>query len=112
MKTTVCFWAFFFFLSAFGHLQAQDTSGIINELNRNDASKGKVFVYQDESIKDLVGKPVGSLRSDAATTRMFGYKIQAFSGNNQRTSKDEAYSKQAQINTAFPGLETKIIFES
>ncbi|MGB4446309.1 MAG: SPOR domain-containing protein, partial [Dysgonamonadaceae bacterium] len=44
--------------------------------------------------------------------KMRGYKIQAFAGNDQRTSKNEAYSKQALINQAFPELETVIIFDS
>jgi hypothetical protein len=43
---------------------------------------------------------------------MRGYKIQAFAGNNQRTSKNEAYRKQAMINQAFPELETVVIFDS
>ncbi|MDR1742576.1 MAG: SPOR domain-containing protein [Dysgonamonadaceae bacterium] len=114
MKPVVCFWTFFFFLFAFAPLQAQEVSDIIKELNRNDPSKGKVVVYQDESIKDVVGKPVASLRSGdgSSTVRVTGYKIQAFSGNDPRTSKNEAYSKQSMINGAFPGLETKIIFDS
>ena len=40
--------------------------------------------------------------------RLRGFKVQAFSGNNQRTSKDEAHRKQAQINAAFPEHETVV----
>jgi hypothetical protein len=43
---------------------------------------------------------------------MRGYKIQAFSGNNQRTSKNEAYYKQSLLNNSFPQHETAVLFES
>ncbi|MDD4008237.1 MAG: SPOR domain-containing protein, partial [Fermentimonas sp.] len=38
--------------------------------------------------------------------------IQAFSGNNQRTSRDEANRKQSQINQLYPDQETVVLFES
>lgn len=44
--------------------------------------------------------------------RLRGFKVQAFSGNNQRTSKDEAHRKQAQISAAFPEHEAVVLFES
>ena len=43
---------------------------------------------------------------------MRGFKIQAFSGNNQRTSKNEANTKQRLIDEAFPEYETVVTFES
>jgi len=43
---------------------------------------------------------------------MRGYKIQVFSGNDQRTSKNEALRKQNQINKAFPELEAVVLFDS
>lgn len=103
-------------------LHAQETGSIVDELNRKDSGKGSVSVYQDESIKDVVGKPIegaapsrpvySSADGTSQYVKMRGYKIQAFAGNNQRTSKNEAYRKQSLINNAFPGLETVIIFDS
>ena len=43
---------------------------------------------------------------------MRGFKIQVFSGNNQRKSKDEAYSKQRLINDRFEDIETVVYFKS
>jgi hypothetical protein len=43
---------------------------------------------------------------------MRGYKIQAFAGNNQRTSKNEADRKQTLIQQRFPDLETVVLFDS
>lgn len=101
-------------------VSAQTTAhkNIIDELNANNPGKGRVFVYQDEAIKGVVGRsiapprPVYMSSDGSAFVKMRGFKIQAFSGNNQRTSKDEAYRKQQLINNAFPDLETVVLFES
>ena len=67
----------------------------------------------------MLGRPMAPPRTvytsaDGSTQfyRMRGFKVQAFSGNNQRTSKDEAHRKQMQINGAFPDIETVVLFES
>lgn len=121
MKPIVCFWAFLFSLSVLPGLRAQEAANIIEELNRADPGKGKVAVYQDEGVKDVAGRPIATQPSPrpvyssadgSSYVRVVGYRIQAFAGNNQRTSKNEAYRKQSMINGAFPGLETKIIFDS
>ena len=92
---------------------------ILQELNAVVPGKGRVTVYEDESISHVLGRPMGAPRTvytNADGTiryhKMRGYKIQAFSGNNQRTSKNEAIRKQGQINNAFPELETVVLFES
>lgn len=41
-----------------------------------------------------------------------GYKIQVFSGNDQRKSRDEAYYKQRLINENFEDIETVVFFNS
>lgn len=92
---------------------------ILKELNSVVPGKGHVSVYEDESISHVVGRPMAPPRTvytsgDGATQyyRIRGYKIQAFSGNNQRTSKNEAQHKQQLINNAYPNLETVVLFES
>lgn len=92
---------------------------ILKELNSNNPGKGDVTVYEDESITHILGRPMGPPRTiytDAEGSiqyyKMRGYKVQAFSGNNQRTSRNEAYNKQSLINTQFPELETVVLFES
>lgn len=101
---------------------SQDSSQrkeILNELNSIVPGKGRVAVYEDESISNVLGRSMAPPRRIYSTTdgsvqyhKMRGYKIQAFSGNNQRTSKNEAYHKQGLINTSFPQHETVVLFES
>jgi len=92
---------------------------ILKELNSNRQGKGDVTIYEDESIKHILGRPMGPPRTlyysadgDAQYYKMRGFKIQAFSGNNQRSSRDEANSKQRVIKNAFPELDTVVLFES
>lgn len=99
-------------------VNAQETKSIIDELNTHYPGKGRVTIYEDEAIKGIVGRPITpqlpvyTEPGGVSYVKMRGYKIQAFAGNDQRTSKDEAYRKQALINQAFPELETVITFES
>ena len=92
---------------------------ILRELNSTVPGKGHVSVYEDESISHVLGRPMAPPRTvytnaEGSTQyyRVRGYKIQAFSGNNQRTSKNEAHHKQQLINNSYPELETVVLFES
>jgi hypothetical protein len=92
---------------------------ILQELNSVVAGKGRVSVYEDESIAHILGRSMSPPRTvytsaDGSTQyyRIRGYKVQAFSGNDQRTSKNEAQRKQQLINNAYPGYETVVLFES
>lgn len=97
----------------------QESNTIIEELNSRQPNQGNVTVYQDEAIKGILAKsaptnlPIytsgdGSVRY----VKMRGYKIQVFSGNDQRKSKDEAYYKQKLINDSFDDIETVVYFQS
>lgn len=111
-----------FLLMSSGNLFAQSSvqkKEILQELNSIEPGKGRVIVYEDESITHVLGRPMAPPRNvytstDGATQyyRVRGFKIQAFSGNNQRTSKNEALRKQQQINNAYPEYETVLLFES
>ncbi len=92
---------------------------ILQELNSAVPGKGRVAVYEDESISGVLGRPMTPHRtvytnSDGSMQyhKMRGFKIQAFSGNDQRTSKNEASRKQSQINNMFPEHETVVLFDS
>ena len=102
-----------------GVVAQQPVKNIIDELNTDYPGQGHVTIFEDEAIKGIVGRSMTPSRpvyvsNDGSTAyvKMRGYKIQAFAGNNQRTSKNEAYRKQAMINQAFPELETVVIFDS
>ena len=103
------------------HLGAQNRNQrneILDEIRKNQPGQGRVNVFEDEAVKDVLGRSIAPARTVYSTgdglqyVKMRGYKIQAFSGNNQRTSRNEAYSKQQQINSSFPGLETVVMFDS
>lgn len=100
-------------------MRNQSNKSIIEELNTHRPGQGNVMVYQDEAIKGILAKPnpadLPVYTSDDGLTqyvKMNGYKIQVFSGNDQRKSKDEAYSKQKLINESFEELETVVYFRS
>lgn len=95
------------------------STSIIDELNSNQPNQGNVIVYQDEAIKGILAKPTPSnlpvySSGDGSVqyVKMRGYKIQVFSGNDQRKSKDEAYHKQRLINDRFEDIETVVFFNS
>ncbi|MDD3967573.1 MAG: SPOR domain-containing protein [Proteiniphilum sp.] len=99
--------------------QASRENNILQELNSTVPGKGRVTVYEDERIRGVVGRPVAAPRpvytsADGSMQyhKMRGYKIQAFSGNDQRTSRNEATHKQRLIEGAFPGHEAVVLFDS
>ncbi len=91
---------------------------IIDELNTVKPGQGRVMVFEDRAIEEVIGRSMAPARTVYATAdgmqfvKMRGFKIQVFSGNNQRTSKNEAYYKQGLVNTSFPGQETVVTFDS
>ncbi len=95
------------------------SKSILEELNMPRRGQGSVIVYEDEAIKGILAKPNSAnlpvYTSEDGTTqyvKMRGFKIQVFSGNNQRKSKDEAYSKQKLIDNSFENIETIVYFQS
>ena len=107
-----------FCFSAIAQTQRQRKE-IIDELNTAKPGQGRVMVFEDKAIAEVLGRSMAPARTVYATgdgsvqyVKMRGFKIQAFSGNNQRTSKNEAYYKQGLINTSFPGQETVVTFDS
>lgn len=118
--TKIILFALFSFAFINVNAQHQDSQkkAILDELNSVVVGKGKVTVYEDEAIVGVLGRSMAPARTVYSTSegtqyyRMRGFKIQAFSGNNQRTSKNEAYYKQGLLNTSFPEHETVVLFES
>ena len=92
---------------------------IIEELTKPKSGQGQVTIYQEESLKDIAGSKItvprrAAVYSDGSTqyVKIRGYKVQAFTGNHQRESKNEAYQRQGMINNAFPQYETVVLFSS
>lgn len=103
-------------------LAQDDNKTIIDELNSSRWGQGNIKVMQDEAIQNILGvrqvtvidttKTLGVIDPTVNFTKVRGFKIQVFSGNNQQRSKREAESKQAQVKSAFPELETVVSFQS
>lgn len=103
-------------------LAQDDNKTIIDELNSSRWGQGNIKVMQDEAIQNILGvrqvtvidttKTLGVIDPAVNFTKVRGFKIQVFSGNNQQRSKREAESKQAQVKSAFPELETVVSFQS
>lgn len=103
-------------------LAQDDNKTIIDELNSSKWGQGNIKVMQDEAVQNVLGirqtavidttKILGGIDPAANFTKVRGFKIQVFSGNNQQRSKREAESKQAQVRSAFPELETTVSFQS
>lgn len=96
-----------------------EKTSIVDELNTPRDGQGNVIIYQDEAIKGIVGKQYQVQRTiyTSADTgeqyvRMRGYKINVFSGNDQRRSKNEAYYKKGLVSSAFPDQQITVIFNA
>lgn len=87
---------------------------IFNELSENRAGKGIVTIHQSNAIRNLVG--ARKYGKDVETTdeetflKVQGFRAQVFSGNNQRKSKDEAFTKEKDIQELFPELPTYVTY--
>ena len=95
-----------------GGLIAQ--SPIFDALARSEAGKGRVTISQSNDIRRLVGTRAANEKIEVIGDKSYlivsGYRIQVFSGNNQRESKDEADSKQQQIRNLYGDVSTYVTF--
>lgn len=115
-KGLYLFFAFCLFAT---YISAQKT--IVEDINTAKWGQGDVKVMQDEAIQNRVAIRYDSsedsiedaqVRSSSTPIKGGGYKIQVFMGNDQQQSKREAESKQAQIRSVYPELQTSIAFNS
>lgn len=97
----------------------KDQGPIVKDLNTSKYGQGNVKIYQDETIQGILAQRSDSVILNSGTdltstefVKVKGFKIQVFSGNNQSRSKNEAFSKKAQVEDAFPELEALVTFNS
>lgn len=78
--------------------------------------EGTVIIHQSEMLKRLVGTHVDSENVDIVNGKTYlvtrGFRIQVYSGNNQRTSKGEAMERQSKIKELYPDVETYVIYNA
>ena len=77
---------------------------------------GIVVIHQPESLKQLVGTRIDSENIDVVNGKTYlvteGYRVQVYSGNNQRTSKGEAMDKQKKIKELYPDVRTYVTYNA
>ena len=99
-------------------MQAQDVSEqkntIITELQSNDSQNSSVVrIFAEPGINNLIGTPwKNSFGMNSEFLKIPGFRVQTFSGNNPRTSRDEAYRKEHLIKEKFPEIKTYIEYRS
>lgn len=100
-------------------LAQKDQGPIVKDLNTSKYGQGNVKVYQDETIQRILAQRSDSMMLSSGAdqnatefVKVRGFKIQVFSGNNQSRSKNEAFSKKAKVDEAFPELEALVTFNS
>jgi hypothetical protein len=107
-----------FALGGFGALYAQSPQySIFESLERQPkAGEGGVVIHQPDAIRRLVGTRIDSDNIDAVSGKSFiktmGYRVQVYSGNNQRVSKEEVQTIKKKIEEIYPGVDTYPIFEA
>ena len=126
MKKTV--YIFFCLLSVCFIANAQSKS-IIDDLNAAKSGEGKVVIYQDDAIKNMVGKtilthtvsaatddvqlsPVKASNSSQKYIRAKGFRIQVYAGNDQKRSKNEAQGRRGTILSTYPNMEVTVTYTS
>ena len=97
---------------------------IIDHFRIHNAQLGRVRIFQSPLLDSIMS---GQIRTTSVSSSrahnenisnndeyitMKGYRIQIFSGNNQRVSKNEAYIKEQQIKEYFPLMDTYVSFHS
>ena len=99
---------------AYAQVQVADTS-IVQSLERVTGN-ARVRLFQDARLTDRLARRTGNIVLSGTSSRdqnyitVRGYRIQVFSDNNQRRSKDEAYQKASMIKDADPELSTYLSF--
>jgi len=126
----------FYFFAFCLFTTAQNTS-IIDELNSTKSGQGRITIYQDDAVKKLIGTTIvtnrpsvnseqfmsqlnttaegGSSSSSTSTKnviRAMGYRIQVYSGRDQKRSKAEAQSRRNSIVSAYPNMEVNVTYNS
>lgn len=82
---------------------------IVDRINHYEPGQGRVRVIQDDEVAKRLGRPATSQLDNASNqVEINGWRIQVFAGNNQRSSKEEAFKKEVDVKSAFPEIATYV----
>ncbi len=102
-------------LTASSGLTAQKGTTLVKHLETSSTG-GKVTIHQDTRLNARIGKVgEGSNLKQVNNVSYIvtpGFRIQVFSGNEQRKSKQEATQKEKMIKEIDPQIDTEIKFDS
>ncbi|MGL4410743.1 MAG: SPOR domain-containing protein [Bacteroidales bacterium] len=85
-------------------------STIVSHLERHIIGQGDVLIRQSKAIELLIGRRQQG--ENQTMSQVDGYRVQLFSGNQQNSSKNEAFSKEQRVRSMFPEIETYVTFKS
>lgn len=92
-----------------------DSTSIVDYLQQ-PSPRGNVRIYQDSLLYNRIGRHGWGKNLEHINNIPYitgqGFRIQIFSGNNQRESKNEAFNKERMVKDNFPDLETYVTFHS
>lgn len=121
---------FYFFLFCIHSSYAQQNKSIIKELNTYRPQQGTIIIYQDDAVTKMLGQNIAvssnsgniqsqlsSDRSDDSgsrehTAKARGYRIQVYSGNDQRRSKNIATARRNEIKSTYPNMDVSVSYSS
>ena len=110
MKICIKYLFLFLFFCSGGGLFAQIS--IFDAMAIQEPGKGTVTIHQSAAIRSIVGRQSIEAKIETIGDKnylvMQGYRIEVFSGNNQRTSMAEAQDKASQIKNRFNDIPTYV----
>jgi len=104
------------FIALFGGMRLTAQNPVFDSLTKTAAGKGVVTIHQPPSVARLIGSLPDNAKTEEENGNRYllvsGYRIQLFSGNNQRLSKDEAFNRESQIQKLYPELPTYVKYNA
>ncbi|MDR1344545.1 MAG: SPOR domain-containing protein [Tannerellaceae bacterium] len=91
---------------------------ITDELQTPAPPKGNVLIDQPDAVRNMIGarREMAAdieIAADGKTYLKYqGYRVQIFSGNDQRTSKDEAFKREREMKDLIPGIPTYVTYNA
>lgn len=96
-------------LVVFSSVKGQET--IIESLQSTQPSEGAIEISAAPEINALIGRTVTG-QSSTEYIKANGFRIQLYSGNTAKTSKEEAFRRQELINEEFPDVSTYVTYQA
>lgn len=102
--------------SIFAQVTGEKAQSIFDALQESRNGSGVVVVHQSDALRKMVGERFQGANVETADTvsyiKMQGFRIQIYSGNDQRKSKDEAFLKEREVKEMFPDLPTYVTYKA